>query len=81
NELYKIRKTMEAALITIEEMKAQLLNPKWEYRIILPNMMNSSGQSREGIHDGVNFNLMGKDGWELVNYSVQYGFIFKKRVH
>lgn len=55
-----------------------LAHPIWEYKVVVPNIINTSGMDDQGI-DGVNLSELGKQGWELVNYTVSYGFIFKRR--
>jgi hypothetical protein len=77
-QLAAIQQTIEKRLTAIENRLDKLAKPVWEYKLIFPNMMTSR-QAETGIYDGVNFKAMGRDGWEVINYSVQYGFIFKRR--
>ena len=55
-----------------------LVRPQWEYRVVVPNMMNTSNMGEHTL-DGIDLNKLGKDGWELVNYTANYGFVFKRR--
>jgi len=79
-ELPDIRKTLKNRLDKIQIRLDRLLSPTWEYKVVVPNLLNSPGSEDEGIFDGVDFNAMGLKGWELINYSDNYGFVFKRRV-
>ncbi len=78
-QLAAIQQTIEKRLTAIENRLDKLTKPVWEYKLIFPNMMQTSRQAETEIYDGVDFKAMGRGGWELVSYSVQYGFIFKRR--
>ena len=51
---------------------AHLAYSRWEYKIVQRNRFNED-QERQ-------IEALGRDGWELVNATVQEGFIFKRRV-
>ncbi|MCP4964982.1 MAG: DUF4177 domain-containing protein [bacterium] len=50
----------------------RLEQSRWEYKVVQRNIL--SGDLKEKIE------ALGRDGWELVNATVQEGFIFKRRV-
>ncbi len=79
-QIAELQRVVENKLAIIEGQLDRLIHPKWEYKLVVPNMMGSSGEPQDGVFDGVDFKSAGNDGWELVSYSVHYGFIFKRRV-
>ena len=74
DDLQKLDKRISDIQVQVQS----LAHPVWEYKVVVPNIINTSGMEDQGI-DGVNLSQLGKQGWELVNYTDQYGFIFKRR--
>ncbi len=70
--------TLDKRLAHVEVLIQSLVHPTWEYKVMVPNIINTSEKGRQSI-DGIDFGQLGKQGWELVNYTNQYGFIFKRR--
>ncbi len=69
---------MNKRLTHVESLLEKLVRPVWEYKVVVPNTMNTSNMG-EHVMDGIDINKLGKEGWELVNYTDNYGFIFKRR--
>ncbi|WP_420250886.1 MULTISPECIES: hypothetical protein [unclassified Maridesulfovibrio] len=63
-------------LARIEATLDAFANAKWEYKILVPNVLEKSG------FDPYKPNLapLGQQGWELVTYSPDVGYILKRRV-
>ncbi len=63
---------MLSLLKHIDRGISQLAASRWEYRIV----------QRNRFTDNLNEQIaaLGRNGWELVNATVQEGFIFKRRV-
>ena len=77
-EMLKSNKALKERLDRMEKDLHRLAHPVWEYKLVFPNMLHSESRD-DGIYDGVDFTKLGKAGWELINYSDDYGFIFKRR--
>ncbi len=69
---------MNKRLTHMESLLETLVRPVWEYKVVVPNMMNTSNMGDQ-ILDGIDLDKLGKDGWELISYTANYGFIFKRR--
>lgn len=69
---------MNKRLAHMESLLETMVRPVWEYKVVVPNTMNTSNMD-EHVMDGIDINKLGKEGWELVNYTDNYGFIFKRR--
>ncbi|TIH18110.1 hypothetical protein D0S45_06025 [Marinifilum sp. JC120] len=63
-------------LARIEAKLDALANAKWEYKILIPNIL---GKSKLDPYEP-NLAPYGKEGWELVTYSPDVGYILKRRV-
>lgn len=63
---------MLSLLKRIDKGISRLAASRWEYRTVQRNRFND--KLRDQIEE------LGRDGWELVNATVQEGFIFKRRV-
>ena len=63
-------------LSRIEATLDGFANAKWEYKVLVPNILGNSG------HDQLQAKLgpLGEQGWELVTYSPDVGYILKRRV-
>ncbi len=63
-------------LSRIEAKLDAFANAKWEYKILVPNVLEKSG------FDPYKPNLapLGQQGWELVTYSPDVGYILKRRL-
>jgi hypothetical protein len=63
----------------VAEIKAKLdalLYPRWEYKVIAPNKLDASdGRTR----DEVDYAGLGREGWELVGFSQNQTYVFKRR--
>jgi len=64
-----------ATLQRLERNMQQLLTSHWEYRFLQRNRLDQ-------LNDEVPAQLdrLGRQGWELVNVSVQEGFLLKRRI-
>jgi len=56
----------------IDQGISRLAASRWEYRIVQRNRFTDNLKEQ--------ITTLGDDGWELVNATVQEGFIFKRRV-
>jgi hypothetical protein len=63
-------------LIGIEAKIEAYSNPTWEYTTLVPNILGDSGTDPYNAR----LNALGQQGWELVSFSPDTGFIFKRRV-
>ncbi|OEU68778.1 MAG: hypothetical protein BA863_06555 [Desulfovibrio sp. S3730MH75] len=68
--------TLHQDLQRIEEKLDALANPKWEYKILTPNVIDEDAVDRYSP----NLTPLGEQGWELVNYSSDIGYVMKRRV-
>ena len=64
-----------ATLRRIEGNLAQLLTSRWEYRFVQRNRLDQLNAVVPNELES-----LGRDGWELVNVTVQEGFLLKRRV-
>lgn len=67
--------TLHQDLQRIEKKLDSLANAKWEYKILTPNVIDENAVDRYSP----NLNPLGEQGWELVNYSPDIGYILKRR--
>lgn len=67
--------TLHQDLTRIEEKLDALANPKWEYKVLTPNVIDENAIDRYSP----NLNPMGAEGWELITYSPDIGYIMKRR--
>ncbi len=63
---------MLSLLKRIDKGISKLAASRWEYRFVQRNRLNNDLKEQ--------ITALGRDGWELVNATVQEGFIFKRRV-
>ena len=56
----------------IDDGISRLAHSRWEYEFIQRNRFDENLKAR--------IEAMGRDGWELVNVTVEEGYIFKRRV-
>ena len=63
-------------LSRIEAKLDAFANAKWEYKILVPNVLGDSGHDRHKSALGP----LGEQGWELITYSPDVGYILKRRV-
>lgn len=63
---------MLSLLKRIDKGISLLTASRWEYRFVQRNRLNNDLKDK--------ITALGSDGWELVNATVQEGFIFKRRV-
>ena len=63
---------MLSLLKHIDQGISRLTASRWEYRFVQRNRLNNDLKEQ--------ITAMGHDGWELVNATVQEGFIIKRRV-
>ncbi|GEM_PF-4734335 len=68
--------TLHDDLVRIEAKLDSFANAKWEYKIIVPNVL---GKSELDPYEP-NLAPYGKEGWELITYSPDVGYILKRRV-
>ena len=59
-------------LRSIDSGIARLASSRWEYKFVQRNKLDQDMDTR--------ILALGRDGWELVNVTVEEGFIFKRRV-
>ncbi|WP_421899501.1 hypothetical protein [Maridesulfovibrio sp.] len=76
SELLAPLQALHDDLARIEAKLDAFANAKWEYKILVPNVLENSG------FDPYKPNLapLGKQGWELVTYSPDVGYILKRRI-
>ncbi len=69
-------KTLHDDLTRIEAKLNAFAEPRWEYKVLTPNVLGDSK------FDPYNPNLdpLGRQGWELVTYSPDIGYILKRRI-
>ncbi len=65
-------------LTHMESLLQTLVHPVWEYKLVEPNILNTSEMGKQCV-EGVDMAKLGKEGWELVSYTDHYGFIFKRK--
>ncbi len=75
-ELLSPLQTLHDDLSRIEAKLDTFANAKWEYKILVPNVL---GHSKFDPYEP-NLDPLGKEGWELVTYSPDVGYILKRRV-
>ena len=63
---------MVGLLQRIDSGIARLASSRWEYKFVQRNRLDENMDTR--------ILALGRDGWELVNVTVEEGFIFKRRV-
>jgi len=68
--------TLHDDLSRIEAKLDAFANAKWEYKILVPNVL---GKSKFDPYEP-NLGPLGEQGWELVTYSPDVGYILKRRV-
>ncbi len=75
-ELLVPLQTLHNDLSGIEAKLDSFANTKWEYKVLIPNVLGNSD------HDQLQAKLgpLGMQGWELVTYSPDVGYILKRRV-
>jgi|GEM_PF-4774045 len=72
-----LRSSVEKNMSVLNSKLDKLMYPKWEYKIVNPNRLDSpSGQSR----DDVDFAGLGREGFELVGINTYVGYVFKRRL-
>ncbi|NDV22268.1 hypothetical protein [Desulfovibrio sp. JC022] len=76
SELLAPLQALHDDLSRIEAKLDGLANAKWEYKILTPNIL---GKSKLDPYEP-DLAPYGKDGWELVTYSPDVGYILKRRV-
>ncbi len=64
-----------ATLRRIEGNLAKLLTSQWEYRFVQRNRLDQLNAVVPSALEN-----LGREGWELVNVTVQEGFLLKRRV-
>ncbi|WP_320006599.1 hypothetical protein [Maridesulfovibrio sp.] len=75
-ELLGPLQTLHDDLSRIEGKLDAFINAKWEYKILVPNVL---GNSKFDPYEP-NLGPLGAEGWELVTYSPDVGYILKRRV-
>ncbi|NDV27652.1 hypothetical protein [Desulfovibrio sp. JC010] len=63
-------------LVRIEAKLDAFANAKWEYKILVPNVLGDYDHDRHKSALGP----LGAEGWELITYSPDVGYILKRRV-
>ena len=74
-ETRNIRRTLEKNQLEIRNNFKALLQPTWEYLVVVPNRLVRDGNKGE-----YSLESLGKNGWELVIFNVETGYIFKRRI-
>ncbi len=75
-ELLAPLQTLHEDISRIEAKLDALINAGWEYKILVPNVL---GKSKFDPYEP-NLGPLGEQGWELVTYSPDVGYILKRRV-
>ncbi len=73
-KIEKRQQHLEKELKTFQKQIDTLLYPKWEYKIVIPNIIGRNIKSQPSLES------LGKQGWELVLYNIEKGYIFKRRM-
>lgn len=76
NELLTPLQTLHDDLSRIEAKLNSFANAKWEYKILVPNVLGNSGHDYHKSALGP----LGAEGWELITYSPDVGYILKRRI-
>ena len=69
-------RTLHEDLIRIEAKLDSFVRPTWEYKVLTPNVIDENAVDRYSP----NLNPLGAQGWELVTYSPDIGYVMKRRI-
>jgi hypothetical protein len=70
-----LRETVRQGFSDVNTRLDRLLAPKWEYRQFTPNVLTTKSGQPQTAPD---FAGLGREGWELVLYDQNIGYVFKR---